>query len=176
MPIKRIARSTQGHRAGDLIAQLTEKAYFLCVDDMIARVANQEATSRSRNLADVGPTMFVDNTNPPPIAPELQREDHHKVAVVAAAAAVAAPPTVTIEDAVAVAIAEAEATRTAMPLATNVVATMPATGSLRYTVPKRLPTPVTTMVSPPTFFDFALYYSPRSSSRSGSASTTRSKT
>jgi hypothetical protein len=50
---------------GDLIAQLAEKAYFLRVDDMIDRVANQEATSHSHNLADVSPTMFVDNTKPP---------------------------------------------------------------------------------------------------------------
>jgi hypothetical protein len=104
-------------------------------------------------------------------------EDLPNVVVVAAvaAAAVAAPPTTTAEDVVAAAITEAEAAQTATPPSTNMVATTLVIGSMRYIMPRKLPTLATATASPPTL-DFALYYYPRSSSLSRSTSTTRSKT
>jgi hypothetical protein len=63
------------------------------------------------------------------------------VGAVAAAtreAVAAVPPTVAEEELVAVAIAEAKATRTATPPAIHTAATTPATGSTRFTAPRRL--------------------------------------
>jgi hypothetical protein len=55
MSITTIARQDQGMRAGEIIAKLTEDAYFIRVDNIVAQVPplrtrepdNHEATSRS---------------------------------------------------------------------------------------------------------------------------------
>jgi hypothetical protein len=75
------------------------------------------------------------------------------------------------EELVAVAIAEAEATQTAMPPATHVAATMPATKLMKF-VAKRLLKQTTATTSLPTPLDFATCSPRRNSSLSGSRSTT----
>jgi hypothetical protein len=117
-----------------------------------------------------GPTVVDATTNQPPIT--LTVVLTAMAAVVAAMAALH----MAAADAMVVVKPEDEATGTAALAATNVAATMPAAGSMRYTAPKRQPTSVTTTASPPTPIDFTLYYYPRSSSLSGSTSTTRSNT
>jgi hypothetical protein len=89
----------------------------------------------------------------------------------AEAAAEAAHHMALAEELVAVAIAEAEATRTAMPPATHVAATMPATKLMKF-VAKRLLKQTTATTSLPTPLDFATCSPRRNSSLSGSPSTT----
>jgi hypothetical protein len=93
----------------------------------------------------------------------------------AEAAAAVAHHMALAEELVTVAIVEAEATRTATPPATHVVAMMPTT-ELRKFVAIRLPQQTTATTSPPTPLDFATCYPRRNLSLSGSPSTTRSKT
>jgi hypothetical protein len=172
MSINRIGRAVQGHRAGDLISRLTEKAYSLRVGDKITGAGNHEATSRNRTPAEVRLSRVPGEHQPTPNRSRATGWDPHRAALAATmVAAMVAPPTVPTEEAVAEEIAEAEATRTATLPATNAVATTPAT-AIRH-AKKRLPTLVTA-ASPPNH-DFTLYYFPKSSSLSGSTSTTRSK-
>jgi hypothetical protein len=146
------------------------------VNKRVARARNHEATSRSRTPVEVEPNLIRGEHQPTPTALEPLVEDLHKAALVAVAAtAVVAPPMAPAEEAVVVVIVEAEATRIAMPPATNVVVMTPATGSTRYAPLRRLPMLATAMASPPTPHDFALCFFPRSSSLSGSPITTQSK-
>jgi hypothetical protein len=124
------------------------------------------------------PSVFMANTNQPPIALEPLREDLRKVLLAAAVTAVAGgvdPPMAPTEEPMVVANAEAEATRTATPPAMHVAAMTPATGSTRYAAPRRLPKSATATASPPTHHNFALCFFSRSSNLSGSPSTMRSK-
>jgi hypothetical protein len=76
------------------------------------------------------------------------------------AAAARAHHTTLAKELVVVAIAEAEATRTATPPTTHVVAMMPATKLKRF-VAKRLLKQMTATASPPSPLDFATCFSRR---------------
>jgi hypothetical protein len=138
----------------------------------------------------VDATAPVENNHTTPTALGPQLEDPPKAATVRAAPAEAATTLVVVmagaaaagahhtapaEELAAAAITEVEATRTAMPPATHVVAMMPATELKRF-VAKRLLKQTTAMASPLSPLDFATCFSRRNSSLSGSPSTTRSKT
>jgi hypothetical protein len=139
----------------------------------------------------VDETAPVKNNHRTSTALGPQLEDPNKVAIARAApaesaaalvaataateAAAAVAHHMVLAEELAAAIAEAEATRTAMPLATHMAATMHATG-LRKFVATRLPQQTTATASPPSPLDFATYSSRRNSSLSGSPSTTRSNT
>jgi hypothetical protein len=91
------------------------------------------------------------------------------------AEAAGAPHTGLEEESVAEAIAEAEATQTATSLAPHAAATMPAAELKKYDATSP-PRQATTIASPPSPIDFAIYSFHRNSNLWGSPSTTRSKT
>jgi hypothetical protein len=93
------------------------------------------------------------------------------VMLVADVAAAGAPHTGLEGEPVAETIAEAEATQTATSSAPHTAATMPAAELKKYDATSP-PRQATTMASPPSLLDFALYFSQRNSNLWESPSTT----
>jgi hypothetical protein len=133
-------------------------------------------------------TALEENSPRTPIVPGHQLEDLLRVAAVLAAPAVVAalpvmvtsvaeaaaaraPHTGLEEEPVAEAIAEVAATQTATSPAPHAAATMPAAELKKYDAISP-PRQATTMASPPSPLDFAIYSSLRNSNLWGSPSTT----
>jgi hypothetical protein len=197
MSITTIARQTQGMRAGEVIAKLTEDAYFMRVDNRVTQVSplriresDHEATSSS--LADNGRNRTQEelpqNPNRTRASAGGPSEGGHSAggaggsrAMVAhggaggaEAAAVGAPHTGLEGEPVAEAIAEAGATQTATSPVSHAAATMPAAELKKFDA-RNAPRQARTTASPPSLLDFAICYSQRNSSLWGSPSTMRSK-
>jgi hypothetical protein len=166
--------------AGEVIAKLSEDAYFMRVDNRVAQVPplrtrepDHEATSRSP--ADNGRNVLEENCRRTPTVLGHQPVDLLRAATVSAApavvaalllmatleveaAAAGAPHTGLAGELVAEEIAEAEATQTATSPAPRAVATMSAAESKKFDATSP-PRQVTTSAFPPSLLDFAIYSS-----------------
>jgi hypothetical protein len=147
MSITTIARQAQGMRSGEVIAKLTEDAYFMRVDNRVAQVP----PLRTREPTTMKPQVVVQQTtdatvpeeNCPrtptvpglqlagllrvvtvPVAPTVVAALPTMVMLAAEAAAAGAPHTGPAGELVAEAIAEAEATQAATSLVPHAAATM----------------------------------------------------
>jgi hypothetical protein len=167
MSITAIARQAQGIRAREVIAKLTEDAYFMRVDNRVnqpppARNRDNKATShsaalgRNRTRAEVPaqPNRTRANTGGPSQGGNNNREvvtalmAAAAVTLTAAATTTAAPTTEPTRGPAAAAVAAVETTRTATPLEPHRVATTPAR-RFRSCGGRSQPLQATTTASPP---------------------------
>jgi hypothetical protein len=196
MSITTIARQAQWMRAGEVITKLAKDAYFMRVDNRVAQVPpvrtcqpDNEATSRSpadnkrnrtRGELLLTPTVLrhrlvhILRVATVPAAPAVTAMLFLIAILVAEAAAAGAPHTGLAGEPVAGVTAGAEATRTATPPVSHVVATLPAKKLKNYDA-KSPPRQATTTSSPPSLLGFAICFSRRNSNPCGSPSMMRSK-
>jgi hypothetical protein len=180
-----IARQAQGIRAGEVIAKLAKDAYFMRVDNKVTQAPPPELANTRTTKPQVAVQRIMDATvleeNSPrtPTVPGHQWKDLLRVVTVvvapvvvvallvtvmpaAEAAAAGAPHTGLEEEPVEEAIAEAEAMQTAMLPEPHAVAMMPAAELKKYDATSP-PRQATTIASPPSPLDFAIYSSQRNS-------------
>jgi hypothetical protein len=196
MSITTIARQAQGMRAGEVIAKLSEDAYFMRVDNIMAQVPpvrnrqpENEATSHSTADNGRNHTQGELPANPKRTRASAGGHSHggnsaggagvtamlSLIAILVAEVATAgAPRTGLAGERGAEATAAVEATRTATPLVYHVAASMPAKKSKNYDA-KSPPRQATMTASPASPHGFAIYFSQRNSNLWESPSMTRSK-
>jgi hypothetical protein len=195
MSITTIARQAQGMRTGEVIAKLTEDAYFMRVDNRVTQVPPSGTASKTTkpqvvvrtSIAIVlegsyRPTPTVPGHRPvdplmvatAPAAPSATVRSSLTVILAAEAETAGAPIMGLAREPGAEATAAAEATRTTTLPELHVAASTPAKRSKNFSA-RSPPRQATMMASPPSLHGFATYFSRRNLSLWGSPSTMRSR-
>jgi hypothetical protein len=195
MSITAITRQAQGIRAGEVIAELAEDAYFMRVDNRVTQPPPSGIAITKLQVAALtsAATVLEPSCQLSPTVLARTPADPHRVATAIVRSSLTSPPAAaavtlaaaaTMEEApttgptggpAAGAVAVVETTRTATPPEPHRAAMTPAR-RLKSCGRRSPPPQATTTASPPSHLDFATCSSPISSNLWGSPSTTRSRT